>query len=222
MSLTDLRGRERVAICTTLREFGPDAPTLCSQWSAADIAAHLVVSERGWGLPMVIGYGLRRVLPPAVTRRGMQSLRTVGDRQIEQAKRHGWDWLLHRLAAGPPVPYRLASVAPIRLIEEWIHHEDLRRANNLAPRTSSVEVDEALWRAGLLLTGFPEFLPGRDGLEIVLPDGRSHRLGAKTRVRLEGTPGELLLFLAGRTTAANISVDGDDDAIRALAGSLAV
>jgi uncharacterized protein (TIGR03085 family) len=222
MSLTDLRRRERVAVCMTLREVGPDAPTLCSQWSAADIAAHLVASERGWGLPMVVGYGLRRVLPATVTRRGMQSLRTIGDRQLQRAKHHGWDWLLHRLEAGPPVPYQLASVAPIRLIEEWIHHEDISRANNRAPRPASVELDEALWHAGLLLTRFPEFLPGRDGLEIVMPDGRSHHLGATTHVRLEGPPGELLLFLAGRITAAHVTIDGDDDAIRTLHTSLAV
>lgn len=222
MDLTELRRLERASACQTLRDLGPDAPTLCSDWSTADVAAHVVASERAWGLPMVMAYGLRRVLPVGVTQRGMQSLRGISDRQLKRAKNHGWAWLLGRLEAGPPVPYRLASVAPIRLIEEWIHHEDVRRANNLARRPSSVELNEALWQAGLLLTSFPEFLPGRAGLEVVLPDGRSHRLGDTSRVRLQGEPGELLLFLAGRATAADVTVDGDDASIRALQGALAV
>jgi len=222
MSLTELRRLERVSVCQTLREVGPGAPTLCAQWSAADVAAHVVASERGWGLPMVVGYGLRRVLPVGATLRGMESLRGFSDRQLERAKAHGWDWLLGRLEAGPPVPYRLASVAPIRLIEEWIHHEDVRLANDLARRSPTLDLNEALWQAGLLLTGFPEFLPGRAGVEIVLPDGRSHHLGDPTQVRLQGEPGELLLFLAGRTTAADVSVIGDEAAIRELHRSLAV
>jgi uncharacterized protein (TIGR03085 family) len=222
MSLTELRRLERASLCQTLREVGPDAPTLCARWSAADVTAHVVASERGWGLPMVVGYGLRRVLPVEVTLRAMDSLRGLSDRQLERTKAHGWDWLLGRLVAGPPVPYRLASVAPIRLIEEWIHHEDVRRANDLALRAPSVDLNEALWQAGMVLTGFPEFLPARAGLEIVLPDGRSHRLGDPTRVRLEGEPGELLLFLAGRTSAAEVSVTGDQAVSRAIHGNLAV
>jgi uncharacterized protein (TIGR03085 family) len=222
MTLTELRHRERAALCATLEVTGPDAPTLCSEWSSADIAAHLVASERGWGLPMVMVYGLRRVLPPGVIRRGMQSLRSVGDRQVQQTKRHGWDWLQRRLVAGPPLPYRLASVAPIRFVEEWIHHEDIRRANDLPLRPPSVEVDDALWNAGLFLMSFREFLPEREGLEMVLPDGRSQRLGDDTRVRLEGPPGELLLFLAGRTAAANVSIEGDEETVRTLTGGLAV
>jgi uncharacterized protein (TIGR03085 family) len=222
MGLTELRSRERVELCATLREVGPDAPTLCDRWTATDIAAHMVVSERASGLPMVFAYGLRRVLPARVTLRAMRSLSAVGERQTTKTRRHGWTVLLDRLAAGPPSPYRLASVAPIRLIEEWIHHEDIRRANELPSRPARAEVDEALWKAALRLTAFPEFLPGRDGIEVVLPDGRSRRLGAVTRVRVEGPPGEALLYLSGRTTAAQVAVSGDDDAIRALDGNLVV
>jgi hypothetical protein len=72
MSLTDIRRLERIAVCDTLRQVGPDASTLCSQWSAADVAGHLVASERYSGLPMVVAYRLRRVLPAGVTRRGME------------------------------------------------------------------------------------------------------------------------------------------------------
>jgi len=216
MNLTEVRHLERTALLRTLRDVGPDAPTLCSDWTASDLAAHLVASERYGGLPMVAAYELRSVLPASLVRRGMRSLQTIGDRELRKAKAAGWDGLLGRLAFGPPAAYRLAMIAPIRLVEEWVHHEDILRANASPLRTSSPQLDEALWQAGLLLTKFAEFLPGREGLEIVLPDGRSRRLGDKCRVRLEGAPGEVLLFLAGRTTATHVTITGDDEAIKAL------
>lgn len=222
MKLNDLRAAERHEFLATLHGVGPTSTTLCARWTAADIAAHIVASERGWGLPMVAGYQLRRVLPPTVVLQGMQSLQTLGDRQIDRGKAQGWDWLLRRLAAGPPRPYRLSSVAPIRLIEEWIHHEDVRRASGDEPRVSTVDTDEALWQAGLTLTRFREFLPGRTGVLLMLPDGRSHALGPEPTVSVQGAPGELLLFLAGRTSAARVQLDGDADAISALHDHLVV
>ena len=63
MNLEELRRLERLAVLETLRHVGPEAPTLCAQWSSADLAAHLVASERYGGLPMVGAYKLRSVLP---------------------------------------------------------------------------------------------------------------------------------------------------------------
>jgi uncharacterized protein (TIGR03085 family) len=220
--LTELRSLEREVLVETLRAVGPAAPTLCVDWTAIDIAAHLVASEQAAGMPMVPAYLLRRALPGSTVRRGMARLQTLGDHQLERMKRRGWDALLARLAAGPPRPYRLRSVAPIRYIEEWIHHEDVRRANGLGPRMSSAAEDDALWRAGLALTALRELLPGRDHVELILPDGRSHRIGLTSTVQVKGRPGELLLFLAGRTEAAAVEVTGDPEDIRALHGHLTV
>lgn len=222
MNLTEIRRSERVALCSTLAEVGPAAPTLCSKWTASDLAGHLVVSERYWGLPMVVGYPLRRVLPTKVTERAMVTLQQVGEKQITGLTERGWDWLLSRLEAGPPTSYRLRSVAPIRLVEEWIHHEDVLRANDMGPRTPSSELNEALWQAGLILTRLPEFLPGRQGIEVKVPDGRSHSLGGTARVRVAGEPGEILLFLSGRTSAARVEVSGEEAAIHQLEHRLAV
>ena len=36
---------QRLALCTTLEEAGPDAPTLCAGWTALNLAAHLVLRE---------------------------------------------------------------------------------------------------------------------------------------------------------------------------------
>ena len=38
--------RERAALVTTMRAVGPDAPTLCGDWTTRDLAAHLVLRER--------------------------------------------------------------------------------------------------------------------------------------------------------------------------------
>lgn len=221
-SLTQLRVAERQALLTTLRTVGPDAPTLCGEWTALDIAAHLVLSERGGGLPMVPVYQLRKVLPAGLVQRGMRRMQAFGNRQVTKTARRPWDWQLRRLAVGPPRAYRLRSVAPIRYIEEWIHHEDVRRANGFGPRPSSPAEDDALWRAGIGLMSLRELLPGRDLVEVVLPNGHSFRIGARSTIRVQGPPGEALLFLAGRTTAAQVDLTGNESDIAELATHLHV
>ncbi len=42
----DIDQRERAELCDLFDELGPDAPTLCGDWTTADLAAHLVVRER--------------------------------------------------------------------------------------------------------------------------------------------------------------------------------
>jgi uncharacterized protein (TIGR03085 family) len=222
MNLTELRGEERAALCSTLRQVGPAGPTLCAGWSSSDLAAHLVVSERYFGLPMVMAYPLRRVLPMRVRERAMASFQQVGDKQMESLKRRGWDWLLHRVEAGPPRSYRMGWVAPFRLIEEWIHHEDVRRANEMPLRSLSPEFNEALWQAALFVACLPELLPNRRGLEVEAPDGRRHRIGDATRVLVSGDPGELLLFLSGRVDAARVDVRGDESDVEEFTQHLAV
>ena len=37
---------ERAELAATLRTVGPDAPTMCGDWDARDLAAHLVIRER--------------------------------------------------------------------------------------------------------------------------------------------------------------------------------
>ena len=215
-----LRAQERKELLVTLRRVGPDAPTLCERWTASDIAGHLVTSEGMGGMPMVVANAVRLVLPARITRRGIDALQSVGDRMIARAKRRGWEALLDTLAAGPPRAFRYGSISRLRLIEEWIHHEDIRRANDLDPRHSEA-LDAALWAAGLEITKYPEFLPGREGIELATSDGRRHRLGSAPVVRVEGRPGELLLYLAGRRVA-DVDVQGDADAVRALESSLSV
>ena len=58
--------RERAALVTTMRDAGPDAPTLCGEWTTRDLAAHLVLRERrpdaaaGIMIPALAGYTARK------------------------------------------------------------------------------------------------------------------------------------------------------------------
>lgn len=194
MTLTELRREERAALLATLRAVGPDAQTLCAGWTTADIAAHIVVSERAWGLPMVLGYGLRRALPQTMVVRAMRRLQSVGDRQTARTATRPWDWLRCRLAAGPPPPYRWRSVAPIRFIEEWIHHEDVRRANGLPPRPTSPAIDDALWDVSFKMS-FIETTPRR---------ARAFSLdGSAEKALLRGTAGHSMDKLSARSTSSS-------------------
>ena len=220
----ELRARERADLVATLRHVGPDSPTLCTGWSAADIAAHLAISEQAFGIPLFVFNGIRRVLPGRLTRRMIDRAQTTGERLNRRMKARGWDAVVERLESGPPRLYRFGTVAQLRVVEEWIHHEDIRRGGGLPPRTMDQAFEALLWRAGMCVAGFPEFQLGREGIELDAGGGRRHVVGgtAAARIRVSGAPGELLLYLAGRGAAAEVSLAGDDAAIRLIQTSLRV
>ena len=70
---------ERGQLAELLRQLGPDAPTLCGDWTTADLAAHLVVRDRrrdsGPGLlvPALAGW-TETVRRGALASRGYQEL----------------------------------------------------------------------------------------------------------------------------------------------------
>jgi uncharacterized protein (TIGR03083 family) len=45
--VSDYAKRERVLFADLLARVGPDEPTLCAGWTTRDLAAHIVVRERG-------------------------------------------------------------------------------------------------------------------------------------------------------------------------------
>ena len=183
--------RERRELCDLLIEVGPDAPTLCEGWTAADIAAHLVLREHfhRWPAPRLAA---------------------------EKAK--GFPALVARLRAGAPlIPWRLPRLRNVlNGLEFFIHHEDVRRANGRGPRTGIPDVDALAWR----LTGYSaKRLVRRLGpysLELVRPDGVRRAFGSGPRALMRGPATELTLFLSGRRTAAQVTVDGDPEAVAAL------
>jgi hypothetical protein len=107
----------------------------------------------------------------------------------------------------------------VRLLEEFVHHEDVRRANGEGPRPKNAALDTQLVEAMLTMRGIAQFAEPRHGVEVCFTDGRTYRLGAgPARTRVVGRPGEVLLWIAGRGSVAAVEVTGelagDDLALR--------
>jgi len=194
-------GGERAALCDTLERLGPDAPTLCEGWTTADLAAHLVVRER------------KPLAGPGIVFGGPFAAYTASAMEKEKAK--GYNVLLATLRAGPP-GFMKTTMAAVNVNENWVHHEDARRANGDAPRPE--DPDTAAVLAGVVRRtakfGTRRIKPC--GLALELPDEMIIvRAGHPTAV-MHGAIGECVLYLAGRRAAAIVTLDGDPSAIETL------
>jgi uncharacterized protein (TIGR03085 family) len=198
---SDLDLRERHELCDRFDALGPDAPTLCEGWTTADLAAHLVVRERE---PI----GASGILIPALE--GF-----TAKRMARELERHGYAGTVERVRTGPPFPMKIPPVRhAVNLVEYFVHHEDVRRANGDGPRTDRGDLDDELW--GLIgRTLRLMLLRARPGVKLVVarPGGDEHAAGRGPAVRMTGTPGELILDLYGRKGVAEITWSGPDDAV---------
>jgi len=208
MSVEDrlLQRRERGALCDTLVAVGPDAPTMCEGWAAIDLASHIVVRERdAWTAPVILCGRLNGIV-----------------QRLQIAERSsGFAKVVDRLRDGPPWLFRSTpQVVRLNTVEDWIHHEDVRRANGGAPRASDHQLDDVLWK-GIGAAGKVAGLRLDDvGVEAVAPDGRRRSVKTgRSVVEIVGPPGEVLLYLTGRTQAAQVDLRGDAAAIERVQGS---
>ncbi|SDK54148.1 TIGR03085 family protein [Glycomyces sambucus] len=186
--------RERLELCGLLAETGPDAPTLCEGWTTLDLAAHLVLREH---------------------------FSRWDDERLAGEKAKGLPALIGRLRAGAPaVPWRIPGLRTLLNGAEFlIHHEDVRRANGMEPRTGRPDLDALAWRT-VRLSGWQAARKIRPhGLELRVPGGPTRRFGADGGAVLTGPPVELLLYLSGRREAARVEVAGDPGAVAALDAS---
>src|SRR6266852_3686614 len=119
------------------------------------------------------------------------------------------------LRTNMPWLFRTGPGAFANVMENWIHHEDIRRANGRDPRPPDAELDAFLWRS-LGLSGrmaahkvrpFGFELDAGDGCRRVLRD-------ADPRVVMHGTPGEIVLYLSGRKSVAQVDLEGPDSAVQ--------
>jgi uncharacterized protein (TIGR03085 family) len=189
--------KERAALCDTLERVGPDAPTLCEGWQAIDLAAHLVAREAR------ADAALGLVLPGPFARH----LQHVMDGYKEK----GYTTLVGMLRTGPPWMHRTGPLAAANVNENFVHHEDVRRANGEGRRTDlDPEIDVILWR----MLGFGARIARRKlkgaALTLRTPDGRERVVSEHgPSVTLVGEPSELALFMSGRKEAAEVTHDGD-------------
>ena len=194
---------QRAELVTALQAVPPGAPTLCSGWTALDLAAHLVARERrpdstpGLMIPALAGWT---------------------DRVRGTYARRPYPELIDLIAGGPPWTslFALPGVdAAANLTEFVIHTEDVRRAQpGWEPRELDGELRDALWTS---LRRSARLFFRRAPVAIVLarPDGQQLAVGGGgPHVRVTGEPEELLLLAGGRRDHARLEVDGPDDAVR--------
>ncbi|MFG2140616.1 TIGR03085 family metal-binding protein [Streptomyces sp. NPDC048650] len=204
--------RERLLLADLLESAGPEAPTLCGNWTARDLAAHVVVRERradaaGGILVKPLAARLERV-------------------QAEFAGRP-YEELLRLIRTGPPrmSPFALKQIDEAsNTVEFFVHGEDVRRAQpDWSPRDPDPVFADALWSR---LEKMARVLGRRAPVGVVLrrPDGQTavaHR--GTPVVTVTGEPGELTMFAFGRQDAARVELDGEKEAVdRLLTAQLGV
>jgi uncharacterized protein (TIGR03085 family) len=200
MSAVDVLLRERRDLCDTLAEVGPDAPTLCAGWRTADLAAHLVARER------------RPDAGPGIIFGGPFARHT--QQVMDRVKAGGYETMLATLRNGPPRWFRIGPLASANVVENWVHHEDVRRPNGHGPRPPAPDTDDILWASLRMSALIARRRVNRAGLVLRTPDGRRRAVkDAEPRVTITGAPGELVLFMTGRQDAADVTYDGEPDAV---------
>ncbi|MBF6132538.1 TIGR03085 family protein [Nocardia otitidiscaviarum] len=195
--------RERQHLVQTMAAAGPDAPTLCGDWTVRDLAAHLIVRER------------RPDAAPGIL---LKPLAGYLERVQSKVARRPFPQLLEQVRTGPPLWSHLRLVDSIaNLTEMFVHHEDVRRAGtSWEAREMSPDDEDRLWKA---LRPVAKMAYRKSPVTVVLatPDGRrhtAHTAGSRTVV-LTGPPSELLLHAFGRDEV-RLSMSGDPDDVRAV------
>jgi len=189
---------ERESFANTLVSVGPDAPTLCAEWNARDLAAHVILRERrldaavGIAVPFLNNY-------------------TESVRQSYLGNE--WLDLINQVRLGPPNwnPMGWTSLDNVvNLFEFFVHHEDvLRAAPNWEPRTLTTELSQALMAR---LHDSAWLLWRRARVGVILTDGSSSIVAKRPPkgagiVTVSGSVSELVLRSYGRSEV-NIDVDG--------------
>ena len=201
-----LATRERAALADYLQDVGPDRPTLCEGWTTGDLLAHLLIRERrpdgaiGLLIPAFAGHS---------------------DRVRREQRARPWEEQIADFRR-PPI-WSPLGWGPIDELanggEFFIHHEDARRGE---PGWTTRTLDRATADAvAALVTSRVMKLRLRRcpvGLTAVMPGRRAVLLHpGETVAQLHGEPGEVLLWIAGRS-AVELKVQGDPVAVRAAEG----
>ena len=130
---------EHQLVAELFESVGPDAPAGVGTWTAADLAAHLFSQVAGGGVPVFLGRSL--------IARGVRLTAVAGsstDRVIAHYRRKGFPRAVESLRSGPPRLLLRDRVAAVSLFEVWMHHDDLRRANDLERPSEPASLDQAL------------------------------------------------------------------------------
>jgi uncharacterized protein (TIGR03085 family) len=179
---------------------GPDAPTLLDGWTTKELVSHCYVREhRPDAAPGVLPIGAWS----SYTERVMRSaLRVQGyDNLVEQVRR-------------PPPWLRLGGLDDaVNTIEFFVHTEDARRANAMAPRPVDMGLEQWVWRR-LSRQARLSFRRVRAEVRLQPTIGNAVDVGkGGPLVEVRGRPTELLLLAYNRKDAADVEISGDKGAL---------
>ncbi|MEJ2867907.1 TIGR03085 family metal-binding protein [Actinomycetospora sp. OC33-EN08] len=196
MSGASVAAAERNALADSLLREGPDAPTLCGEWTTRDLLAHLVIRER------------RPDAAPGIL---VKPLSFWTQRVQNQAADRDYGANIALIRSGPPLwsPIALPFLVGVDVQEYFIHHEDVRRAREgWSPRPADEARDAILW-SQLGMLGKLAFRSSPVGVTLRRPDGAEHAVKSGPRtVTITGEPGELVVYASGREQAV-VSFDGE-------------
>ncbi|HEX7168850.1 MAG TPA: maleylpyruvate isomerase family mycothiol-dependent enzyme [Acidimicrobiales bacterium] len=202
---------ERHAFADALEAVGPDAPTLAGSWTSHDVAAHVVSLDRFGGFPTFLG----RTVVAGLALRVNDVAGRFADGSIRRVRRRGFSWALARLREPPPALLVRPSVAAVGLFEIVVHHEDVRRANEMPPVAGAPDALAPVvdWLLRYQRTRL------RDIALRVVTEGVDSAIGSGPEVVLRGRPRDVVLWLAGRRDAADVDLDGEDAAVARIAAA---
>lgn len=207
--------RERLALADCFASTAPGSTVVCGGWTARQLLAHVVSQERLWGFPLLAATPLVIAAPPRLRD---HIRRTVLERpETRFLANSSYSELVARLRQPAPALFRLPGLVVTRLVEVWVHHEDIRRVQDTTPRDAARETDAQLWAAVRLLA-LRISLPSGVALRLATKAGGERWVGSRGRrtVSLNGDPGELLLYLMGRRAQSHAEVLGDPTGVADL------
>lgn len=199
---------ERAALVEAARAAGPDAPTLCGEWTVRELLAHLI---------------LREGRPDAMAGILVRPLAGYTERVQAGIAARPFDDLLETVAGGPP------RLSPLRLVDEqanlgeyFVHTEDIRRAApGWTPRVLDKRVERGLHDvvariARLTMRGAPL------RVSLTTEEGTVATAGRGPDVAVIGAIGEVAMWAFGRDEALVTfeGADGDIDLLGSVVRSL--
>jgi uncharacterized protein (TIGR03085 family) len=199
--VTSLARRERHDLCDLALTLGPDAPTLCGDWTVKDLVVHLLVRERS-----LIG-------APGIA---LAPLSGLTDREMSRVGREDFEVLVRRLRT-PSLLLRVPKAdAAANTVEFFVHHEDIRRAQPGWQPRPMAEADQDLIWSMFRVAGRGLVKPAGVPVQ-VSSGGRTMTLrGGEDPVVVSGPVSEIVFFLFGRDEVADVALDGPSDACRRL------
>lgn len=197
---------ERRRFADELLTVGPDAPTLCTGWTARDLAAHVVLRDRR---------------PDAMPGVLIGALAKYTEKVQQRIASREWADIVADVRDGAPLfsPTRIDVVDRlVNTTEFFVHLEDVRRAQpdwtaRDLPDALADDLHAAIGRSAKL---FARKAPA--GITLQPDDDRTAVIANERTpmVTVHGPVGELVLWIFGRQAHALVEYDGPDDAVEQL------